>query len=425
MVDRGNVPLGATISATRNGHSESRPGDIARRVPPAVASLRRNKRPGDRAVDVALLGGGIVGTAAALQLARGGASVALFEATAIGAGASGRNSGAVQHPFDAVLAPLHETTVERYRQLAIEAPDSFAFPKSPAGLLLVAAESDLPALEAEKAAIEGVAPELHAELLTPAEVTALEPSVAPDVAAVRLETGYPVPPAAAVRAFAALAERQGVRMNIGETAALEWRDGRVVGARLAGGRLQAAGSVLIAAGPWSPAIVDPSGKWRPIERTWGVTVAVRLDGPPRHVLEQVGVGEINQPGTQAKPGEPHGFESTFSIITASGASVVGSTFMPHQPDPGFVGPELLARGSRFVPRLHTAGIDELRVCARPQSLDGRPLVGRIPGYANLYICAGHGPWGISTGPATAALVADLVLGRPVTIPAELDPGRFQ
>ena len=404
MVDRATVrPVGGG-PATRSGHVESRHSDIA--------------------ADVAVLGGGIVGTAAALELARGGASVALFEATAIGAGASGRNSGGVQHPFDGALAPLHHATVERYRRLAVEASDAFSLPDLPVGLLLVAPESDLLTLEAETAAVEGIAPELHAELLTPAEVTALEPSVAPDVAAIRLETGYPVPPAAAVRAFATLAERQGVRIHIGEAGELEWRDGRAIGVRLAGGRVLAAGSVLVAAGPWSAAIVDPSGGWRPIERTWGVTVAVRLGHPPRHILEQVGVGEINQPGAQPEPRVGDGFESTFSIITADGVSAVGSTFMLQQPDPGSLGRPLLHRGDRFVPGLGAASIDELRVCARPQSVDGRPLIGRVPGYDNLFIAAGHGPWGISTGPATAALVADLMLGRPVTIPAELDPGRF-
>jgi glycine oxidase len=379
---------------------------------------------GDGAVDVAVLGGGIVGTAAALELARGGASVALFEATAIGAGASGRNSGAVQHPFDAVLAALHRATVERYRQLAVEAPHAFAFPDLPAGLLLVAPESDLSELEAERALVERIAPELQAELLGPADVRRLEPSLAPDVAAIRLDTGYPVPPGAAVRAFAELAERHGVRTHIGEAAVLEWRDGRAFGVRLAGEHFQAAGSVLVAAGPWSPAIVDPSGEWRPIERTWGVTVAVRLAEPPRHILEQVGVGEINQPGAQPEPADRDAFESTFSLITAGGVSVVGSTFMVQQPDPGSLGRPLLQRGDRFVPGLHAAGIDELRGCARPQSVDGRPLIGRVAGHDNVFIAAGHGPWGISTGPATAALVADLILGRPVTIPRELDPGRF-
>jgi glycine/D-amino acid oxidase-like deaminating enzyme len=39
------------------------------------------------------------------MLADRGARVVLVEGTAIGAGASGRNLGAIQHPFDPVLAP--------------------------------------------------------------------------------------------------------------------------------------------------------------------------------------------------------------------------------------------------------------------------------------------------------------------------------
>jgi D-amino-acid dehydrogenase len=90
-----------------------------------------------------------------------------------------------------------------------------------------------------------------------------------------------------------------------------------------------------------------------------------------------------------------------------------------------VGPLLLHRADRFVPGLHGSGIDDLRACARPQSIDGRPLVGRVPGVENLYLCAGHGPWGISTGPETARLVAEVMLGRSPAIPAELDPARFE
>ena len=374
--------------------------------------------PAPRAVDVAIIGAGIVGCAAALELARGGASVALFEARAIGAGASGRNSGAVQHPFDEALSALHRATLDGYRRLAAESPEVFTFPDSPAGLLLVTPEEDLAALESEHAAIAHLAPELEPQLLTPAEVARLEPSLAPDVSAIRLATGYPIPPAAAVQAFADLAERQGARFHLGEGAVLERQEGRVISVRLGDGRVQAAGSVLVAAGPWSPEVIDPGGRWRPIERTWGVTVAVQLARPPRHVLEQVGVTSINRP----EPAD--GIASTFSLITAGATSVVGSTFMAQEPDPGSVAPLLLDRGGRFVPGLRTVGVDEVRVCARPQSRDGRPLVGHVPGQDSLFIAAGHGPWGISTGPATARLVADLILGRPVTIPAEIDPGRF-
>ena len=54
----------------------------------------------------------------------------------------------------------------------------------------------------------------------------------------------------------------------------------------------------------------------------------------------------------------------------------------------------------------------------------RPLIGAIPGVDGLFVCAGHGAWGISTGPASSRLVVDAMLGRPVVIPTAFDPGRF-
>jgi len=387
---------------------------------------------GGRTVDIAVIGGGIIGTSAALELARGGASVTLFEAVAIGAGASGRNSGSVQHPFDHVLAPLHVRTLERYRRLAEESSGSFAFPQRPAGLLLLAAESEIDVLQRDVDAVRASAPFLEPALLEGPALRALEPSLAADLAGVRLETSYPVPPSAAVHAFASLAERAGVTFRVGSPTSVAMDAGGAVGVRTDDGSVHRAGAVLVAAGAGAP---DAAGLWPgrpPIVRTWGRTVAVQMATPPHHVLEQTGVASINQPVEEtdsdagpAAAAEPHGhFPSTFSLVTAGGTSVVGSTFLPLEPDIGSVGPLLLHRADRFVPGLHGSGIDDLRACARPQSVDGRPLVGRVPGVENLYLCAGHGPWGISTGPETARLVAELMLGRSPTIPAELDPGRF-
>ena len=60
-----------------------------------------------------------------------------------------------------------------------------------------------------------------------------------------------------------------------------------------------------------------------------------------------------------------------------------------------------------------------RACPRPQSHDGRPVLGPVPGVEGLFVAAGHGPWGISAGPGSARLVADAMLGRDAAIPAEL------
>ena len=57
----------------------------------------------------------------------------LLERTEIAAGASGRNSGVVQHPFDPVLVDLHLETLALYRELAaVEGPgEAFALPLEP------------------------------------------------------------------------------------------------------------------------------------------------------------------------------------------------------------------------------------------------------------------------------------------------------
>ena len=72
----------------------------------------------DARVEVAVIGGGIVGCAAAALLAEAGARVTLYERDRIAAGASGRNQGVLQHPLDDVLAPLYEESLRLHAETA-------------------------------------------------------------------------------------------------------------------------------------------------------------------------------------------------------------------------------------------------------------------------------------------------------------------
>lgn len=368
--------------------------------------------------DVAIVGGGIIGCALAAFLAEDGARVRLYERDEVAAGASGRNSGLLQHPMDDALTDIFAASEALYAELG----HGFALPPEVVGVLVVGEKAA--ALEPIRAEIAGQFPELAAEAVdAPHE---LEPALAEDLAAFRLDTGRPVPPAAATRAFAARAREAGAEIREGVAATPVIRGGghdeggggaqggRAVGIRTPHGE-EPVGAVVVAAGPWSAALVDPTGAWRPVVPSWGVNVELRLSHPPRHSIEEAGIESLKSSGGVTGP--------LFSIVTREGVSALGSTFMPEQPDPAELAPALLERGTRFIPQLAGTHAASVRACARPASPDGRPLLGPLA-TQGLFLATGHGPWGVSLGPGSARLVADAVLGKPANIPPELAATRF-
>jgi len=366
------------------------------------------------AVDVVVVGGGIVGTSAAAFLAGAGLRVVLVEREGLASGASGANSGIVQHPFDPILAALYRETVTLYRELSADST-GFKLPSEPAGMLFVTDQES--AARRQAGMISDAFPELRTDVVGGSELQALEGALTADLWACRVDIGYPVMPGASTYAYATLAEARGAEIRQGHAAALELDQETVVGVRVDGRRL-AAGAVLVAAGPGTPAVLDPSGRWAPIRPLWGAVVEVELADPPHHLLEQAGIEAVIG---GAATGE---HELDFSLVPLPGVSVVGSTFLAREPDPRDWIEPILQLAAQFVPGVADAPIRGVRACARPQSADGRPLIGAVPGRSGLYVCAGHGPWGISTGPGSARLVADAILGRTPQIAPELDPGRF-
>jgi D-amino-acid dehydrogenase len=64
--------------------------------------------------------------------------------------------------------------------------------------------------------------------------------------------------------------------------------------------------------------------------------------------------------------------------------------------------------------------------SRPCFADSRPVIGRAPGQAGLWLAYGHAHWGLTLGPVTGRLVADLVTGeKPFIDPAPYAAERFQ
>jgi D-amino-acid dehydrogenase len=73
-----------------------------------------------------------------------------------------------------------------------------------------------------------------------------------------------------------------------------------------------------------------------------------------------------------------------------------------------------------MPGLARATLSEIRVGLRPTSPDDSPLLGALPGIANVFVATGHGADGLLLGPVSGRLVAALVQGKD----PDLDLGPF-
>jgi glycine/D-amino acid oxidase-like deaminating enzyme len=334
--------------------------------------------------EVTVIGAGIVGCAAAWFLAERGATVTVLERDRVAGAASGRNAGSIQHPLHRDAAALYSESVEIYRRIGVAGD-------APRGMLaLLNTEREAHAARDAVAAFG----ELEAAVLDPDALARVEPALAGDVFACRLATGYPAHPAAATERFAALAREAGVRLVEGVQARLVLDGGGRLKGVEAGGERHRADAVLVAAGPWTAQLIAHPAI--PISAQWGVTVQLELDEPVRHRLEEWG--------------SDHGGAAHFEATPLGEVTVLGATRSPTEPDRERVAQAVLERARRFLPAVSEARVLATRSCPRPLSADGWPLIGPVPGLQGVHVAAGHGPLGISLGPASARIAADAALG---------------
>jgi len=265
----------------------------------------------------------------------------------VAAGASGRNSGVLQDPLDERLAGLHAETLALHREVA-------DLPAGPDGILVLGA-TDPAAFPAR------VKPERIED------ASRVEPLVRAGHPAVRLHTGWVVGPAALTHAWWRRAEQAGARLVAGEGEAAAGDPG--------------ADAVLLATGAWTDGVAP----------LWGVTARVRPRVPARHVLEEAGVDTL----VEGADGQ------LFTLVS----DVLGSSFSAEEPDPRRLGRRLEERAEAFIGAVAVTGA---RACPRPQAPGGLPLTGRLD--ERTFVCAGHGAWGISVGPASARAVVSELLG---------------
>jgi glycine/D-amino acid oxidase-like deaminating enzyme len=148
-----------------------------------------------------------------------------------------------------------------------------------------------------------------------------------------------------------------------------------------------------------------------------VRIDVTLPIPLAHVLLDGAVATIQSSSTHQ--------DYAFVLIGIDRQASLGATFLPDKPRAEQWAGELLERGAKRFPPLKQAVIAPARLCARPRSFDGRPLLGPT-GVDGLFVASGHGGRGISTGPASARLVANSILDNSdAGIPPDLRAVRYE
>ncbi len=194
--------------------------------------------------------------------------------------------------------------------------------------------------------------------------------------------------------------------------ALVGRGGRVTGARLETGQVLDAEVVVLAAGSWSGGLA----------RSLGVEIDVRpvrgqillLQGPPGLLGPTLNDGDC------------------YLVPRRDGRILVGSTME----DAGFdaiTTREALDRlrvlAARLLPATRDMEVETDWAGLRPGTPDRLPYIGAVPEVEGLALATGHFRNGILLAPITAALVSDLVAGRPPRLdisayaPRPVDPER--
>ncbi len=369
---------------------------------------------GGAAPDVLVVGGGIVGCSAALELARRGLRVTVVEKGRVGGQASGAAAGMLA-PWSEAAGPgpfldLGREALASFPEQAAALHDETGIdPQFVAcGLLRVArdegeAERLRAAVAWQRALGAGV------ELVEPGAARAEEPALPPDLTlAAWCPDEHHVYSPRLVAAVAMAAARRGVGFLEGvEVTGLARAGEAVTGVRAAGADrpVLSAGAVLLATGAWTARFGAEAGTPLPVEPVRGQIMAL-FQRPPcfrRTVFAESGYAVAKVDGTVAV-GATEDRAGYDDRVTAAGVA------------------RLAALALDLLPPLAAAAFSHAWAGLRPWSPDGLPLVGPVPGLRGLLVAAGHHRNGILLGLLTGRLVAEgLTEGR---WRRELLPERF-
>jgi D-amino-acid dehydrogenase len=371
----------------------------------------------DITCDIAVVGGGLVGTALAYELVTAGADIVLLDshhpgrATDAGAGILSPettwNPDAGWISFGLAAASHYRTLIARLAEEG--APDTGY---AQCGLLLVASEpgeDDWFATQADQAMARS--PGVVCEV-TPPQATDLFPPLGPVRRALHNPAAARIDGRLITAALLEAALRRGLRRLDATATSLRLSGDRLLGVDSDAGTVSC-GAVAVAGGAWSPTFGEQLGITIPVQPVKGQIVHLQLPDP----------GDGGGPDDTGRWPIVSPVLNHYLVAWPGGRVACGGTYEPDalfDNRPTVAGlAELLHGCLALAPGLAQATVVEVRVGLRPVSPDGSPVLGPVPGCDDVHLVTGHGTEGLLLGPHSAALVARCLLGEPV--PDELRP----
>jgi len=362
---------------------------------------------GTQMADAIVIGGGVMGLAAARELRRRQYSVTVLERAQPGRAASWASAGIIG-------ATLRYESDPRYalRQLSAQLWPEFASAiQEESGIdpeYLEIGCIQLAETDAELAGLRQAAQRTDgADFLDAERLRKLEPNISQHMLGGLLVPGGNVDNRRLCRALEIGVRWAGVTIETGAEVRQVTTSGRSVAGVETADRQFPADIVIVAAGAWSGAIRNLEPR-PPVGPQRGQILA----------LDHAAVGIQHVLLTTDDP---------YFVPRADGRLVVGATREEAGWDASLTAGGvvwLLRRAIEVVPALEHSPILELWTGFRPLCADGLPLIGR-GALDGLYFLTGHGPSGIAPLPGSIALLMALIANEPPPVaPEPFDPLRF-
>jgi len=220
--------------------------------------------------------------------------------------------------------------------------------------------------------------------------------------------GHVVDPHAVVTALARQFVADGGRIERREARALGLDAGKAARVIFADGPELAADRIVVAAGAWSARLLVTLGLGIPLETQRGYHL------------------HLPTPGIQPRMPVTDSAAKVYATPMAGGLRIAGTVeFAGLEAEPEWRrARNLLDVGRRLFQNLDATGASEW-MGHRPCLPDSLPAIGSWPGRSEIVAAFGHGHNGMTSGPVTGRLIADLIAARPAPIDlAPYRPDRF-